>query len=334
MITSMGGLSGLEDITIDGNTKTRGAGNGVDINAPFSFGIVFNKVQITKFSQSCLQIEANCGSTFRAIDYGFYTTGTLGVQAAISLAPKGVDSEATSHHFFSCESGDCPLYNLEGANDIFVFGGYTNGLIFGSGSSKMFLQGVRIGATAGPMTVRGTGHRLNGCIFAAHPVILDPSTTGVSIHCLVREWNIQDNGAGNFVVTDGFKTYNPVCSTSGVAPNIGNGSITAAFTRMGNTIEGFIDVIFGSTTPYGTGTWYFSLPMMDYKYLVQMCGNGAAITNRASGAYLFSVLLVPGTGTVECLTRNLTGQSTHPGGDSAAWASATIVRSNFRYFCE
>lgn len=53
--------------------------------------------------------------------------------------------------------------------------------------------------------------------------------------------------------------YTPVWRAITTDPVIGNGSISGFYTRMGTQINTVIDVTMGSTTTYGTGTWYFTL---------------------------------------------------------------------------
>ncbi len=57
-----------------------------------------------------------------------------------------------------------------------------------------------------------------------------------------------------------WQTYTPTWSASGTQPSVGNGSITGKYTRRGRVIEVHIGLIAGSTTTYGTGQYYFSVP--------------------------------------------------------------------------
>lgn len=49
-------------------------------------------------------------------------------------------------------------------------------------------------------------------------------------------------------------------SSTETAPAIGNGTLTAAYTRAGDVITVDVHLIWGSTTSGGTGNWTFSLP--------------------------------------------------------------------------
>jgi hypothetical protein len=54
-------------------------------------------------------------------------------------------------------------------------------------------------------------------------------------------------------------SYTPIW-TSSTPPAIGNGTIVGKYRRVGDSIDVQIDIISGTTTTYGTGTWTWSLP--------------------------------------------------------------------------
>jgi len=55
-------------------------------------------------------------------------------------------------------------------------------------------------------------------------------------------------------------TYTPVITAGGSAFSAGNATITGRWQRFGRTVHLQIDVLFGSTTTFGTGVYTFSLP--------------------------------------------------------------------------
>jgi hypothetical protein len=57
-----------------------------------------------------------------------------------------------------------------------------------------------------------------------------------------------------------WETFTPAWTSSGVAPAIGNGSISGNWARVNKTAFVNIFVVMGSTTTYGNGTYRFSLP--------------------------------------------------------------------------
>lgn len=57
------------------------------------------------------------------------------------------------------------------------------------------------------------------------------------------------------------QSYTPVWTSSGTAPAIGNGSVSGSFCRVGNLVQFAMVITFGSTSTFGTGEYYFSLPV-------------------------------------------------------------------------
>lgn len=61
------------------------------------------------------------------------------------------------------------------------------------------------------------------------------------------------------VVTD-WESYTPVWTAGSSNPTLGNGTITGLWGRSGKNIEGTLRLTVGSTTTFGSGTYYFSIP--------------------------------------------------------------------------
>lgn len=57
-----------------------------------------------------------------------------------------------------------------------------------------------------------------------------------------------------------WRTYTPGWYSSGTQPTLGNGSLTGKFRQVGKAIEVHLALITGSTTTYGSGQYYFSVP--------------------------------------------------------------------------
>lgn len=55
-------------------------------------------------------------------------------------------------------------------------------------------------------------------------------------------------------------TYTPVWSATGTAVSLGNGTITGAYTKVGNMVTVYVVLTMGSTTTYGTGNYHVTLP--------------------------------------------------------------------------
>lgn len=60
--------------------------------------------------------------------------------------------------------------------------------------------------------------------------------------------------------TDAWTPYTPAWTSLGVAPALGNGTLTGAYAKIGRTVHYRIEFTAGSTTTYGTSVYLFSLP--------------------------------------------------------------------------
>jgi hypothetical protein len=54
--------------------------------------------------------------------------------------------------------------------------------------------------------------------------------------------------------------YTPSWTSSGTAPNLGNGTLIGRYMKIGRTVICHINMITGSTTTYGTGNYNWTLP--------------------------------------------------------------------------
>ena len=57
-----------------------------------------------------------------------------------------------------------------------------------------------------------------------------------------------------------WQTYTPVWTAATTNPVLGNGSITGKYRRVGDCVEIEVELLTGSTTTFGSGAYYFSIP--------------------------------------------------------------------------
>lgn len=84
-------------------------------------------------------------------------------------------------------------------------------------------------------------------------------------------------------------TYNPVWTTDGTAPSLGNGSITGTYFELGPYVFFTVKFNFGSTTSFGTGRWSVNLPFQaaaGKDSSVSIIANDNSTATRYSGASL------------------------------------------------
>jgi hypothetical protein len=94
---------------------------------------------------------------------------------------------------------------------------------------------------------------------------------------------------GSAWVTAGYTdTYTPVWTTSGVAPSLGNGTLTGRFYRFDKFVFFSINFTAGSTTTFGTGNFQFTTPTAvsasnNYGYPAVVLDTGTAWITRLQG---------------------------------------------------
>ena len=322
-ITSAGAYHVLEDLTIEGDTATRGAGRGILMPATTP-GAIHSRIVVKNFVESCLEFAGDGGSTFRAVGCNYETTGAVLSVGAVKVA--GTDSAATSRHFIGCESSGCTLYDFGNCDDLYVIGGYTGGVIFGTGASKVLMSSVRIAGT-GPSTIKGGSHRFPGCVFAYTPVV-DASGANVDLTGAECAGNTVTN-SGSSTRYFGYTSYTPTLTADTTAPTIGNGTMNGLAHRKWNAAQAVINITWGSTSTFGSGQWYFSLPYPDvssYKYI------GRAFMKDASTGFVYEGLAcsIAGSQKVQVFMAGGTGTVLSPS-TPFTWAQGDELRIQIDY---
>ncbi len=272
-ITDLGAYAGIEDMSVEGDTATRGAGRGILVTAGTNQHI-FN-AEIANFSDHCLEFSNNAGSEFKSRDSDYYTTGAIGVIGAIKM---NTDNTAVPRHFSETGSGGCTLFDFGNAADTFVNGGFTNGYIFGATSTLAFISNMRSGSTGADIVIAGTNHQITNVSFSDNVIV---NAIDSIIDVQAPAYNITDNGTGNSINIKQ-RDYTPTWSGSVSNPAIGNGTLYGSFSRTGNTVFLTIYLKIGSTTTLGSGAWNWSLPVDPYDY-TKYIGYANAYDNSSAG---------------------------------------------------
>lgn len=58
-----------------------------------------------------------------------------------------------------------------------------------------------------------------------------------------------------------YTTYVPAWAAAGVAPALGNGTLTGRYVQIGKYVHGYLTLTAGTTTTFGTGNYNFTLPV-------------------------------------------------------------------------
>lgn len=88
-------------------------------------------------------------------------------------------------------------------------------------------------------------------------------TVGAQNRPLLGGTSLSTNPFGDVPATvayDGWTAYTPTWSSTGTQPAIGNGTLIGAYQRIGRTIYLRIRLVPGTTTTFGTGVYFISVP--------------------------------------------------------------------------
>lgn len=134
-------------------------------------------------------------------------------------------------------------------------------------------------------------------------------------------------------VTD-WQSYTPIWRGATTNPAIGNGSLLGRWRRVGDSIEGQIDVGMGSTTTYGVGAWFFSLPSgLSFDSNKILIGNPGSVigANYASNASTSNNtgIVTPNNSTEMIAFSNASGNNVNAT-SPFAWANGNVFRIQFR----
>lgn len=105
---------------------------------------------------------------------------------------------------------------------------------------------------------------------------------------------VQSGGGTTINWASAYTAYTPTWTASGVAPAIGNGTITGSYLQVGKLVHGLATLTFGSTTTFGTGSYSLSLP-------VAAAGSGftpigsVAMSDAGVATYMGAAQLTGGT---------------------------------------
>lgn len=124
-----------------------------------------------------------------------------------------------------------------------------------------------------------------------------------------------------------WEAYAPTWAGSVSNPAIGNGTITASFMKIGETVFVRIRVVMGSTTTFGSGVWSFSLPSTAAD-ASNGVGSGRAFDSDANLRYVLSA--VPLSTTSWAASADAAGGAVSPT-SPMTWAQNDVLLLSFFY---
>lgn len=257
----------LAHLTLNGQGASR-TGKGLVLGAGVARQLL-EHVRVIDFADYCLDFQAiDAGSQSMFLNCTFaQLVGTAIGQEAIHITDTQ-QLAATPRKFIGCESNGKRFIHLGGCNDLFIVaGGYIGEIVYTAESRGVVLAGARLGGNYTPegnvLHIKGFNHAISGCDVAPN-LEIDPGFSAITIEGNTYNNSVTDNSGSPHLnhVTFKKKAYTPTITTGGVAPTLGNGTLSGSFSRHGATVTFEVELTVGSTTNLGTGDLRFALPVM------------------------------------------------------------------------
>lgn len=257
-------------------------------------GVVISGGQEQRIESCQLDDFDGYAAEFTADDAGqrctFWNTHfrrTTVLNPAVKLPTLGVSETNGNRNFINCTSnGGCLIDFADGTNTRVWACAFTQLSFSTNNASRTIINANRIAALGGTITIKGFDNVISGNVVAGD-IVLDTGTqrNHVGVNDLLDGATVTDSSTatGNDVnhvwdVTEKSVTPNWKGDTSD--PAIGNGSIAASVVRNGRAFQVNISVGMGSTTTFGSGDWYFTLPSpYDFKARDNSVGSAYILDN-------------------------------------------------------
>lgn len=82
-------------------------------------------------------------------------------------------------------------------------------------------------------------------------------TAGETVTASIMNTHIRDNQLAMSTFTNYTTTWGAITTN----PTLGNGTKTASYIKIGDSVQFYVSLTMGSTTTYGSAAWYFTLPV-------------------------------------------------------------------------
>jgi hypothetical protein len=309
-MVTLGLRSSLTDLTLDGNGGSF-TGRGVVITEGDSAGTGYqrvDRVSIVRMAGYCVEWTQNAaGWGGGMLDCDVRRSNDA--QACLKMPETEANGNRCLVNVFA---GSGPLIDFDGAANVQAIGctsgsavGATNAFRTNKTSAKIQIIGGRYAVGGGKTTLLGQNHTVVG-ISHAGPFQLGDGTT----NSLANSKGSANDFAG-FAVTDlsntdlasvnafdlPLQTTTPAWTTGGTAPSLGNGLLAAAVSRSGGHVTFDLDLVFGSTTTAGTGTWWFKTPVKNFGR--RAVGAAWMVDDSAGSVFVGAAIIEPSTDMIQ-----------------------------------
>lgn len=304
-ISSFGRRSAVRDLEMDGNGLSFSGRN-----------VVIDIGDRTSYEELGLQKLINCNihsSRGREVDYTTATKGTFSQIIGCKFNPLPVSQGGGgvaiawpnepvgngNRHIIDCYCAGVLLFD-QGCDNGMVKNNTVGtpdsspSIILSTTSKKIAISGNRFAHGNNLLTFAGQEHVISGNIISSQ-VAFDPNCTFIRYSSDNFDAGLSGSipYQGNFIDTGKINIpYTPTWTSSGDTPSFGNADVRCSYQVSNKKVRVEGQIIFGSTTVFGTGVYTLSLPIL------------SGLTKSFSGSawvqgYNCSVLATPNAGTFD-----------------------------------
>lgn len=259
----------VHDLNLSGGGATY-SGRGFLISAGTDQRI--HNCNVLDMSGYCIEFSADSAGSRALVAGGVYQR-TTSTNPAIKVSPDAQEA-AGERKFFGLQSAGGWLFDTAGSQNTHIIGCSTLNMVFGVNSLKTIIADCRLATGGVDLDVLGQDHQLVGCIVAGN-INLNIGAGNVTIvrPTLALGYNIIDNSGANNNSFDWEQDITLTLGSDSGSPTLGNGTLTARMTARGRHRKVEAQLIFGSTTAVGTGT-FFTLPTAWQALVKKTCAKG------------------------------------------------------------
>jgi hypothetical protein len=291
---------------------------------------VITECKIVDFAGFCIEFEltgSGSQSSFSDLLIYRYDGSTAGNYAV--KVQDVAELSAKPRKFQQIETGGNKFIAVGGCNDLFISDSFCGEILLSDESRAFLCANTRVGVNESTMDIRGNGVTFVGCAFAPSITIV-LGTVPVSIEGCYFNGTVTDNTTNKEnLISAPSVAFTPTWTASTTNPTIGDGTLRGWYARSGSIVTATYEVIMGSTTTFGTGTYAFSLPRMSASPSVHVgaaYGTDASAGNAATTGVAQVLAGSPGTARLQA-----TGTGIWSPTVPITWASSDVIRFTVTY---
>lgn len=330
MINMSAAQCGLEDIWLRGQGATF-TGGGVVISAANNYQYMENVWIYDNVGYALEFTVSNAGGSFRAERCTFQRT--TATNPAIGL-PTVADT-AGNRRFINCSADGGWFLKFNNSANTWIIGCDFVNLDFTASdgvSLRAVVSGCRIATGGANFAVYGNDCAIVGNVIAGAGTLNGAASRNRIVGNTLlagTTWTDNSTATGDNVneIWDSYVAVTPVWKGSTTDPVLGDGTLVGRVKRSGRCLKIDITLTCGSTTTYGSGSWYFTLPAPFAAFVAKAQTIGAVrILDSGTQYYVATAVVAAGSNQIQIFaTQQVT--PTHP----MTWASGDTLSLSIEF---